>query len=105
MTRVAGGYQLDGVRKSYVTSAAQATHYQCRCRIGADTPQSNASLLFIERDKIDWQVLEPWQGLGMRGNQSSPMRFKSRLLGSRGTRHARPDDHLRGHCLCRSVAL
>ena len=31
--------------------------------------------MFIERDNIDWQVLEPWHGLGMRGNNSSPMRF------------------------------
>jgi alkylation response protein AidB-like acyl-CoA dehydrogenase len=75
VTPVDGGYQIDGVRKSYVTSAGHATHYQFRCRIGAETPQSQASLLFIERDKIDWQVLEPWHGLGMRGNNSSPMRF------------------------------
>ena len=72
---VDGGYQIDGVRKSYVTSAGHATHYQFRCRVGAETPQSQTSLLFIERDTIDWQVLEPWQGLGMRGNHSSPMRF------------------------------
>ena len=75
VTPVDGGYQVDGVRKSYVTSAGHATHYQFRCRIGAETPQSQASLLLIERDKIDWQVLEPWHGLGMRGNNSSPMRF------------------------------
>jgi isovaleryl-CoA dehydrogenase len=75
VTPVDGGYRIDGVRKSYVTSAEHATHYQFRCRIGVETPQSQASLLFIERDKIDWQVLEPWHGLGMRGNHSSPMRF------------------------------
>jgi alkylation response protein AidB-like acyl-CoA dehydrogenase len=73
--KVAAGYQLNGVRKSYVTSAGKATHYQFRCRIGAETPQSNASLLFIERDKIDWEIVEPWKGLGMRGNNSSPMQF------------------------------
>jgi len=75
VTPVDGGYRIDGVRKSYVTSAGHATHYQFRCRIGAETPQSQASLLLIERDNIDWQVLEPWHGLGMRGNNSSPMRF------------------------------
>jgi alkylation response protein AidB-like acyl-CoA dehydrogenase len=75
VTTVPGGYQLNRVRKSYVTSAGQATHYQFRCRIGADTPQSNASQLFIERDKIDWEIVEPWNGLGMRGNSSSPMMF------------------------------
>jgi alkylation response protein AidB-like acyl-CoA dehydrogenase len=75
VTPVDGGYRIDGVRKSYVTSAGRATHYQFRCRIGAETPQSQASLLLIEHDKLDCQVLEPWQGLGMRGNNSSPMRF------------------------------
>jgi alkylation response protein AidB-like acyl-CoA dehydrogenase len=75
VTTVPGGYQLDRVRKSYVTSAGHATHYQFRCRIGADTPQSNASQLFIEQDKIDWEIVEPWNGLGMRGNSSSPMIF------------------------------
>lgn len=73
--RVAGGYQINNVRKSYVTSAGKATHYQFACRVGADTPQSGRSALFVERDRIDWEVVEPWDGLGMRGNNSSPMRF------------------------------
>jgi len=45
--KVPGGYHLDRVRKSYVTSAGHASHYQFRCRIGAETPQSNASQLFV----------------------------------------------------------
>ena len=73
--RVEGGYQINGVRKSYVTSAGKATHYQFACRIGADTPQTSRSALFVERDQIDWEIVEPWDGLGMRGNNSSPMRF------------------------------
>jgi isovaleryl-CoA dehydrogenase len=73
--KVPGGYQINGVRKSYVTSAGKATHYQFRCRIGAATPQSQASQLLIEGDKIQWKVLEPWNGLGMRGNNSSPVMF------------------------------
>jgi alkylation response protein AidB-like acyl-CoA dehydrogenase len=73
--RVEGGYQINGVRKSYVTSAGKATHYQFACRIGADTPQTSRSALFVERDQIDWEIVEPWDGLGMRGNNSSPMHF------------------------------
>ncbi len=73
--QVAGGYQIDNVRKSYVTSAGKATHYQLACRVGADTPQSDRSALFVERDNIEWELVEPWNGLGMRGNNSSPMRF------------------------------
>ncbi|MFQ6027913.1 MAG: acyl-CoA dehydrogenase family protein [Dehalococcoidia bacterium] len=75
VAKVAGGYQVDKVRKSFVTSAGKATHYQFRCRIGADTPQSDASQLFIAGDGIDWEIVEPWNGLGMKGNNSSPMLF------------------------------
>ena len=73
--KVAGGYQINNVRKSYVTSAGKATHYQFACRVGADTPQSDRSALFVERDKIEWEIVEPWNGLGLRGNNSSPVRF------------------------------
>lgn len=73
--KVDGGYQINGVRKAYVTSASEATHYFFLCRIGDDTPEGDMSLLFVERDNIDWEILEPWEGLGLRGNQSSPMRF------------------------------
>ena len=88
--RVPGGFQIDGVRKSYVTSAGKATHYQFRCRIGEETPQSSTSLLFVERDKIDWEIVEPWNGLGMRGNNSAPVKFtgfvpEENRLGAEGT--------------------
>jgi isovaleryl-CoA dehydrogenase len=33
---VDGGYQLDDIRKSYVTSAGEATHHFFICRIGED---------------------------------------------------------------------
>jgi isovaleryl-CoA dehydrogenase len=73
--RVPGGYRLDGVRKSYVTSAGHATHYFFLCRVGADATNDAISLLFVERDAVEWEILEPWEGLGLRGNASSPMRF------------------------------
>ena len=45
VTPVDGGYQIDGVRKSYVTSAGHATHYQFRCHHwGGDAPESGQSL-------------------------------------------------------------
>jgi len=75
VTKVDGGYEITNVRKSYVTSAGHATHFFFLCRIGADQPPSNVSLLFVERDKIDARILEPWSGLGLRGNESSPMLF------------------------------
>ncbi|MSQ06569.1 MAG: acyl-CoA dehydrogenase [Dehalococcoidia bacterium] len=73
--RVAGGYRIDHVRKSYVTSAGKATHYMFRCRVGSESTQSQISQLLVERDRIEWEIVEPWHGLGMRGNNSSPMMF------------------------------
>ncbi|MCH7801191.1 MAG: acyl-CoA/acyl-ACP dehydrogenase [Chloroflexi bacterium] len=73
--KVEGGYKISGTRKSYVTSAGKATHYFYLCRIGEDTPISQVSALFVERDSIDWEILEPWEGLGLRGNVSSPVLF------------------------------
>ena len=88
--KVPGGYRLDGIRKSYVTSAGEATHYFFLCRIGADVPNDAVSLLFVERDAIEWEILEPWEGLGLRGNASSPMRFsgfvpEENRIGAEGT--------------------
>jgi len=75
VTPVEGGYQIENVRKSYVTSAGHATHFHFSCRIGADTSADNTSILFVERAKVQTEILEPWNGLGMRGNESSPLRF------------------------------
>ncbi len=72
---VDGGYQLNDIRKSYVTSAGEATHHFFICRIGEDVGPGQLSLLFVARDEIEWEILEPWDGLGLRGNCSSPVRF------------------------------
>src|SRR4029434_7599998 len=79
VTKVPGGYQLDQIRKSYVTSAGQATHYFFVCKVGQETPATDLTLLFIDASHVSWEILEPWQGLGMRGNGSSPMRFRGVL--------------------------
>lgn len=73
--RVPGGYQLDNIRKSYVTSADHATHFFLTCRIEEDTPQEDVSVLFVAREDVECEILEPWTGLGLRGNESCPMRF------------------------------
>jgi isovaleryl-CoA dehydrogenase len=75
VAKVEGGYQIDNVRKSYVTSAGHASHFFFLCRVGPDAPLADISLLFVERDAIELEVLEPWEGLGLRGNESSPVRF------------------------------
>ena len=69
------GFRVDNVRKSYVTSAGHATHHLFLCRIGQEATPNQVSALIVERDKIDWKIAEPWNGLGMRGNNSSPVIF------------------------------
>ncbi|MBV1930715.1 MAG: acyl-CoA/acyl-ACP dehydrogenase [Porticoccaceae bacterium] len=75
------GYILDNVRKSYVTSAGQASHYFMLCRVGAEAKGHQLTALFIEADKIDWKTLEDWNGLGMRGNNSMPICFNGVVPG------------------------
>lgn len=69
------GYQLDHIRKSYVTSAGEATHYFFMCQAGKDAPKGALTAMIIEGDKIDWEKDGEWNGLGMRGNCSSPVYF------------------------------
>jgi isovaleryl-CoA dehydrogenase len=73
--RVDSGYRLDNVRKSYVTSAGHATHYLMFCRLEGRPTEGPPDFLLVERDRIDWQVVGEWNGLGLRGNRSSPMLF------------------------------
>jgi alkylation response protein AidB-like acyl-CoA dehydrogenase len=72
---VDGGFQLDHVRKSYVTSAGHATHYLALCRLEGRPTQGMPDFLMVERDQIGWEVVGQWNGLGMRGNSSMPMIF------------------------------
>lgn len=73
--RVDRGFQLDHIRKSYVTSAGHATHYLMLCRLEGRPTQGMPDFLMVEGAHITWEVLEEWNGLGMRGNCSSPMLF------------------------------
>src|SRR5262245_22993967 len=57
VTKVPGGYQLDQIRKSYVTSAGQATHYFFVCKVGQETPATNLTLLFIDARHVSWEIL------------------------------------------------
>lgn len=72
---VDGGFRVDHVRKSYVTSAGQASHYLMLMRLEGRPAQGMPDFLMVERDNIAWEVVGEWNGLGMRGNSSSPMIF------------------------------
>ena len=90
VTPIDDGYRVENIRKSYVTSAGFATHHFFLCRVGKDTTPDKVSILIVERDKIDWKIDEPWNGLGMRGNNSCPVIFngivpKANLIGPEHT--------------------
>lgn len=74
-SKTGSGYGLDHIRKSYVTSAGEATHYFFMCQAGDDAPKGALTAMVVEADKIDWQKDGEWNGLGMRGNCSSPVYF------------------------------
>ena len=76
---VDGNIVIDNVRKSYVTSAGQCTHYTMFCYLDGYYVEGPANLIVVESDKIDWEVVGEWNGLGMRGNGSAPMRFNGRV--------------------------
>ena len=70
-----GSFKLDDIRKSYVTSAGHATHFTMFCRVEGLYTEGPPNLLVVEADQVEWEVLGEWDGLGMRGNSSTPMRF------------------------------
>jgi isovaleryl-CoA dehydrogenase len=89
------GYRIENIRKSYVTSIGFATHHFFLCRVGKEATPDKVSVLVVERDKIDWKIAEPWNGFGMRGNNSCAVVFngvvpKANLV---GTEHTVMRDH------------
>jgi alkylation response protein AidB-like acyl-CoA dehydrogenase len=73
-----GGPRLSA-RKSYVTSAGQATYYVVATgQAGGDSPL--ASTLYLVPGSAPGVGVEgPWVGLGLRGNASGPMVFETPL--------------------------
>jgi alkylation response protein AidB-like acyl-CoA dehydrogenase len=45
------------------------------CRVEGVYAEGPPNLLVVPSDSVDWQVVGEWNGLGMRGNCSSPMLF------------------------------
>ena len=75
LPRVEGGFHIDHVRKSYVTSAGHATHYVMFCRVEGGRTEGPPELLVFKNDEVEWETIGEWNGLGMRGNSSIPMVF------------------------------
>ena len=75
LPKVEGGFKLDHIRKSYVTSAGHATHYVMFCRVEGGRTEGPPDLLMFKNDEVEWEAIGEWNGLGMRGNSSVPMIF------------------------------
>lgn len=89
VARVDSGYEVSNVAKSFVTAAGRADAYFFMCSL--DQPEGRpVQLMFqIRADDLTWSIDRPWDGLGMRGNSSSPMTFnglipEGRLLNPEG---------------------
>jgi alkylation response protein AidB-like acyl-CoA dehydrogenase len=79
-----GGYDVRNIAKSFVTGAGIADVYFFMCSLPQDDGRPRQLMFQIRSDDLDWTVDAPWDGLGMRGNGSSPMTFNGFL----------PDDRL-----------
>ena len=75
LPRVEGGFLIDHIRKSYVTSAGHATHYVMFCRVEGGRTEGPPELLIFKNDEVECETIGEWDGLGMRGNSSTPMIF------------------------------
>ena len=75
LPRVEGGFLIDHIRKSYVTSAGHATHYVMFCRVEGGRTEGPPELLIFKNDEVECETVGEWDGLGMRGNSSTPMIF------------------------------
>jgi hypothetical protein len=60
LPRVAGGFQIDHVRKSYVTSAGHATHYVMFCRVEGGRTEGPPELLMFKHDEVEWETIGAW---------------------------------------------
>lgn len=75
---VADGVHRLSAIKSWVTSAGYADSYVVSTRSGAPGAAAAAiTLYFVPRDAQGLTVDGPWNGLGLRGNASAPMRLEN----------------------------
>jgi alkylation response protein AidB-like acyl-CoA dehydrogenase len=76
-TEVDGGIRLDA-QKSWITSAGQADSYVWSSRpLSAD---ENSTLWLVAADAKGLKIPSPFNGLGLRGNSSSPVTAEGTLL-------------------------
>ncbi len=79
VAQVDGGYEVANIAKSFVTAAGKADSYFFMCSLERPEQRPKQLMFQLLSDDLDWTVDEPWDGLGMRGNNSSPMTFNGRI--------------------------
>ena len=80
---VDGGVAVDGVKKAFVTAAGIADTYLFMATLRREGKPPAPLMFQILKDDLDWTIDEPWDGLGMRANGSSPMTFNGFLPDAR----------------------
>jgi alkylation response protein AidB-like acyl-CoA dehydrogenase len=70
-----GNGQLLSAQKSWVTSAGHADSYIVSTRTAGATDPMSLSLFFVLKNAAGLTVAGSWNGLGLRGNASAPMRL------------------------------
>jgi alkylation response protein AidB-like acyl-CoA dehydrogenase len=80
---VPGGFQIESVKKAFVTAAGVADTYLFMATLREEGKPPTPMMFQILKDDLQWTIDEPWDGLGMRANGSSPMTFNGFLPESR----------------------
>ena len=78
--------------KSWVTAAADADSYVTAVRAPGATDPLVTELFLVDAGTPGIEILGPFDGLGMRGNGSSPVRFTVSRSTSTGVSATRPAD-------------
>jgi alkylation response protein AidB-like acyl-CoA dehydrogenase len=63
--------------KSWVTSAGHANSYIVSSRSASGTEPTASTLYYVAKETPGLTVSGPWNGLGLRGNASAPMRLEN----------------------------
>jgi alkylation response protein AidB-like acyl-CoA dehydrogenase len=73
---VDGNTHRISAEKSFVTSAGQADSYIVSTRSAGAAEPTTTTLYYVPRDAPGLTTSGPWNGLGLRGNASAPMRLE-----------------------------
>lgn len=83
VTPVEGGFQIENVKKAFVTAAGIADTYLFMATLREEGKPPQPLMFQILKDDLQWTIDEPWDGVGMRANGSSPMTFNGFLSNDR----------------------